>query len=328
MHITGYSPVHQPQTAPGQRIHASAQNLGELRQDDVIEAKAAVEDLSAEQGFVAAKQLVGIHKSLTLEQAVFMLNNKIPINQQTIAQFNGFLKHQNNLGAELAELAEALNRPEVQSAARESPPLSELRDMAGALFKKVEAGRGGLLFEELNAPAIKHEISRFLSALEERSELLPDAVRTASARAAREIGQSLRFIEQINDFSAYAQLPVIINGNKSTAELYVFNDSSDKKKIDPQNATAFISIATANIGCAEVFVKLIGKDAECDFGIEAQPGAALFKAGMPALAALLESEGYRLSRTSVNVQKGKKNILDIAKIHQAMMSRYTLDKTI
>lgn len=210
----------------------------------------------------------------------------------------------------------------------ESSPAEELREMARALFKKVEAGRGSLLSKELDAPSLKRELIRFLSALEERSELLPNGVRHTAARAAREIGQSFSFMEQINNFTAYVQLPLNINGAETTAELYVFNDNREKKNIDPQNATMFFSLGTANIGRVEVFAKVIGKDVQCDFGLEAQDGAALFRGHMEALAALLDAGGYRLSRASAGVRERSSDVLEISRKRPELASRYTLDRSV
>jgi len=159
---------------------------------------------------------------------------------------------------------------------------------------------------------------------------LPEQTRTELLSTAREIVQTLRFTEQINQCTAFVQLPVNINGEKTTAQLYVFNDSEEKKKIDPQNATLFLSLKTVNLGTVEGFVKVIGTGVEADFALQTEEAAGHFRAGLSDLSNLLESRGYRLERVTAAIAKTDEPLPPAAveKGRQEMVGRYRFNRAV
>jgi hypothetical protein len=168
------------------------------------------------------------------------------------------------------------------------------------LFTRATPERSGVLPRELDIPKQTREIGRLLSGLIETSREWSPHVRSELLSTAREIVQTLRFAEQLNHCTAYAQLPIMFSGEKTTAQLYVFNDSEQKnKKIDPKNATMFVSLRTMNLGMVEGFLKVIGAGVEADFTLGSEDAAQLFRTGLPELSQALEARGYRLERVTV-----------------------------
>lgn len=58
---------------------------------------------------------------------------------------------------------------------------------------------------------------------------------------------SIDFIRSINQHSNYLQLPLIINGDTSTAKLYVFKEGKRNKQINPGDATIVIVLDLTNL---------------------------------------------------------------------------------
>lgn len=209
-----------------------------------------------------------------------------------------------------------------------APGADPLRTMLRDLYKKVDAQRGDRLARELEAPALKRELAKFVSEFESRSGRYTEATGRAVRGALRDMEQSLKFMEQVNNFTAYVQIPLHIGGADTTAELYVFNDSREKRKIDPENATLFLSLGTAGIGRVEVFVKVVGNQVECDFGLENRELPAFFSGHMQELSALLEAAGYRLTRAAAAFAEQPADVIEIAKRRPEVSQRYTLDRSI
>jgi len=207
------------------------------------------------------------------------------------------------------------------------PAAPQLTETLNALFRKVAPDRQRILPRELDAPRLTREIGRLVSDVLETARSLPEVQRSEVVQVARDIVSSLRFAEQLNQCTAFAQLPVQIGKEKTTAQLYVFNDSKNtKKKIDPQNATMFVSLATANLGQVEGFVKVIGKNVEADFSLADEATSRRFRAALPELSGLLEAQGFRLARVGTNVSSGPpSDPAGVERTHVSRMGRYSLD---
>jgi hypothetical protein len=222
-------------------------------------------------------------------------------------------------------------QPQEQSVQlRDAPERTEkpLRDAIESLFRKVDPERARVLPREMNANAVARELSEAVSLLYERLESAPEdsprhnALRTAAA----ELDQSARFLNQVNNFAV--TVPLQWGEKRTTAELYVFNDGDGKKVIDPQNATVFVSLMTANAGRVETLIKVLGKNVECDFKTELPETVGAVESGMPTLAGLLDSQGYRLARTSVAEANRASDIFDVRRIREENKARYFFDRKV
>jgi hypothetical protein len=206
-------------------------------------------------------------------------------------------------------------------------PVHELLD---AIFQKISPERSRELPLKLDIPKQTREIGRLITTVLQRAESLPEQARTELVNTARDIVQTLRFSEQISHCASFAQLPLSINGERTTAQLYVFNDSEGGKKIDPRNATLFLSLSTSSLGTVEGFVKVIGKGVEADFSLQSEDIARRFRAGMPELEKLLEARGYRLERVNASVAASEVPLPPAAveKGRDERVRRYKFNRTV
>ena len=69
---------------------------------------------------------------------------------------------------------------------------------------------------------------------------------------------SIDFIRNINQHSNYLQLPLMMNGDTSTAKLYVFKEGKRNKQINPEDATVVIVLDLANLGHLESMIRVKG----------------------------------------------------------------------
>ncbi|MDL2273877.1 flagellar hook-length control protein FliK [Oscillospiraceae bacterium OttesenSCG-928-G22] len=179
---------------------------------------------------------------------------------------------------------------------------------------------------ELRAGGFHEQLGDALKALVSSLPLLKEPLRRAVEGEVTKLTKSLELVAQLDrTFSEYVQLPVVINGEKSSVELYVFSDGKKKnKKIDPKNATVFLSLGTANLGRVESFIKVTDKVVECDFTLENRESAEFMKRHGKELYPLLESAGYTLRRLSFAEWKPAE-IPEIADRREAVRRRYVFD---
>jgi len=196
-----------------------------------------------------------------------------------------------------------------------------------SLFKKVDPHNPHRLTNELNARELARELAEVIDAVKQRLSELEPQQREVLTRTVNELEQSVRFLDTLNKFTPIINIPLQWGDERTTAELYVFNDSRGKK-IDPQNATVFISLMTSNAGRVETMIKILGKSVECDFSLESDDVADAMRGGMHTLYKLLDVQGYRLARTSAQASEKVADIFDVSKIREQNKSRYFFDRKI
>jgi hypothetical protein len=181
----------------------------------------------------------------------------------------------------------------------------------------------------MDARRLTRELRNALRSVGERAADLPPAERAAIETRLKDIAAGVRFTQQLNDFSAICQIPLLLNNQKTTTELFVFNDNPRQKKIDPKNATLFLSLGTAHMGRVETFVKVIGKNIECDFALEDGVKAAYARESVYSLGAVLESIGYFLTRSAFSEQsEATSGPLAVEESREQFMKRYRFDRQV
>ncbi|MCL2081517.1 MAG: hypothetical protein FWH16_05385, partial [Oscillospiraceae bacterium] len=137
--------------------------------------------------------------------------------------------------------------PQTTYIARGGTPQTVEQKIA-SLFRKVDPHSPHRLPGELNARELARELDELIEAVRHKLPELAPRQREALARSVNELEQSVKFLDGLNRFTPIVNVPLQWGDRRTTAELYVFNDSGRGRKIDPHNATVFISLMTANTG--------------------------------------------------------------------------------
>ncbi|MGI6586731.1 MAG: flagellar hook-length control protein FliK [Lutisporaceae bacterium] len=106
---------------------------------------------------------------------------------------------------------------------------------------------------------------------------------------------SIDFIRNINQHSNYLQLPLMINGDTSTAKLYVFKEDKRNKQINPEDATVVIVLDLANLGHLESMIRVKGKSVSLTFRVENKNIGAILRKNGDSLKKSLNEKGYSLN---------------------------------
>ncbi|MCR4434383.1 MAG: flagellar hook-length control protein FliK [Clostridiales bacterium] len=157
----------------------------------------------------------------------------------------------------------------------------------------------------------------------ERLEIIKDSIRTSSLSNREdllnkidELHSSIKFMNGINNHAVYIQLPLNIQGNHTTGELYVLKRDSTKKKIDPGNVTIFLSLNTHNLGRIDSLLHINKKNISINLRVEDKSIFDLLKSNYKVLYDGLEKIGYKLVDLKYKVIEEDVNILNITKIAQ------------
>lgn len=110
---------------------------------------------------------------------------------------------------------------------------------------------------------------------------------------------SLDFIRNINEFSNFMQLPVMINSDATTAKLYVFKEGKSRKAIDPENATILLALDLNSLGHLESMIGIKGRSVNVTFRVEKDSIGTLIEKSGHILKKSLEEKGYNLSPVKI-----------------------------
>ena len=205
----------------------------------------------------------------------------------------------------------------------------QAKQLLNVLFREVAARPAQVLARELTgAETVKH-LAAVLSFLEKNEESLPVPARQAMARAAALVSGTLQMTEQMPAGTAVVPIPVAWQQHKTTAELFVLEDSRRKgKKIDPANATLFVSLGTQHMGRVETLVKIVGKHVECVLSSERDEAVAFLARHEADLGARLEEEGYRLVRMTAQRREKPADLLTVRQEHREKLRRARFDESV
>lgn len=107
-----------------------------------------------------------------------------------------------------------------------------------------------------------------------------------------------KMVSDINRF-AYMQIPININNEQKTAELYVYNRKKNKKQLDPNDIIMLIGLDTQNLGRVETAIKVQYKNVSLKICGEKVGAIDILKRKSVGLKKVLGEIGYHLSDIKV-----------------------------
>lgn len=147
---------------------------------------------------------------------------------------------------------------------------------------------------EINPVKLYHEIDSALQALKSSIQQLPYAIREAAANIANNLENNINFINQLNNYSSYVQLPLSIFSQNTTGELYMLKKGPKARKLDPSNMTVLISLDSNNIGRIDTLLSVDKNNISTNFRLEKSDVFQVLKENHKELYKGLLEKGFRL----------------------------------
>jgi|GEM_PF-3482328 len=160
----------------------------------------------------------------------------------------------------------------------------------------------------------REDIDRFLTdlrvTLAEAKEALSSrgVVNDTFSRAVDIAENGVRFLQDMRN-AVVVQLPVLINQQAATAELYVFRDKR-KKTAKNGAATALLALNELHLGRVEAYIRREGQAVSCQFRLGEKRTEALVRAEIHRLSARLAEVGFRLESVTYQALDEPFGILD------------------
>ena len=111
------------------------------------------------------------------------------------------------------------------------------------------------------------------------------------------LSNNLDFIESLNHFIPYVQIPFKGENGNNSGELYVFSNRRGLASND-SSVSAFIHLDTENLGPADIYVKLSGSNITTNFCLSDEESLDFIEKNISFLNKRLSDKGYNFSFTS------------------------------
>ena len=157
-----------------------------------------------------------------------------------------------------------------------------------------------------------------------RLSLVEEAISRAAPQAKTEIlGQTRRLMDHVRllnsiDQFVYMQLPVKLDEERRTAELYIFKKKNGKR-IDPDNANILLALDLENMGHWEGLINIRDKDVSIRMEVRGADEKEYFSENTVMLHELLAEAGFKLVSAAVNCSEKETTPLTALSV----LDRYT-----
>lgn len=120
--------------------------------------------------------------------------------------------------------------------------------------------------------------------------------------------QNIDFMNQVNQFANYVQIPLKMSNMNANAQLYVYANRDKLKKNDSELSAA-LQLDMDNLGRVNVFVKMKDKNVNTNFTLANEEALDLISDNIDVLSKRLEKLGYNV-QTKLELDDKASDIID------------------
>ena len=182
------------------------------------------------------------------------------------------------------------------------------------------------LKDDLHAKSLYKDINNVLDIIRDTVSLSDNAMKDQLINKTDSMQNMIRFINDLNSHSTFLQIPLKILDQNTNCEIYVLKKNSGKKRIDPGNVTAYISLETTNIGKVDTLINLNKKNISINMIVENDSVRDFVKMGHNLLYKSLTEKGYNLSDLKCRVACEDVNIINANSVmNKEIVKRGSID---
>lgn len=165
--------------------------------------------------------------------------------------------------------------------------------------------------EVKNPESINEHLNKIFEDTAKITQSMTDSVKASEtlSQAVSNLNENLQFVQTLGDLAMYVQIPMIMNNEANTGDLYVYaNKKNLLEKSD--NITAMLRLDMKNLGRVDVYVKLSNSNSlSTDFTLEDDDTLAFIEEHIDILNERLEKLGFNVTN-SFNTKSNAPSIFD------------------
>jgi hypothetical protein len=148
--------------------------------------------------------------------------------------------------------------------------------------------------EEINPVKLYRNMDNAIHTLKSSIQQLPETMQQTAMNIVNNVESNVKFINQLNNYSSYVQIPLSIFNKNTTGELYMLKKGSKSRKLDASRITVLISLDSNNIGRIDTLLSVDKKNISTNFRLENSDAFDILKENHKQLYTSLLGKGYRL----------------------------------
>lgn len=187
------------------------------------------------------------------------------------------------------------------------PKIKEFLDISPVL-------RGKMLEGNFDSNKIFNELVVKLNVIKDYITQNPVTNSESIISTISNIDNHISFMNNVNNMYMFFQMPVVMNQNETNVDLYFVKNNRESKKIDPDNATMFISLNTSNLGVVESLISIQLKKVNFNFSLEDNDIIDYFKKNQSFLEELIEDLGYTIGRISYSLSENPTDVVSFNRL--------------
>ncbi|MBF8984300.1 hypothetical protein IZY60_12200 [Lutibacter sp. B2] len=248
---------------------------------------------------------------MDFDKIIFMLQHKMKVNLMNATNINNIINKDNTLTDQFNSLLKLLDDSGV-----DLEIIKELKNIHMELkdSKKVKL-------------PIAENLKKIYSTLNSIETFLESVNNTKKGTITNEIvnlKSSLDFINKINQFQTYFQMPVMINNEMKNLELFIEHKKNKKKKLNPKDIRIFIALDTNNLDYVHALIEIKDKDITCNFRFVTDDAKLIVKKYEKILMDALKKYDFQRVNLNYVVSQDKMSILNIES-NDANSTLYSID---
>lgn len=187
---------------------------------------------------------------------------------------------------------------------------AEVKDFLDKIFKDVLLGRFTKSTEELSEnPEVKELYKQLYSDTKRLTKAIEDVFPKESQAyaAVAKLNSNIDFMDSLNSFIPYVQIPFNSDGTAKAGELYVYKNKHSLSSKDSE-ITAFVHLDTKNLGPADVYIRLKDDRVSTHFTLDSEENLDFIMNNIDFLNKRLSDKGYSFSAEASAAKQDKSPI--------------------
>lgn len=225
-------------------------------------------------------------KSTDMEAITYLVSKELKATPKNLGQLIKNIENSDGISQFLEKLQRRMD-------VSDNPELQEIKESIKKVFlepRQVE-DKGEVILQLKDIAKLGEKLESYLLSSGNKDPEIRDVLSN--------LRDNIDFIKNINEYNNYLQLPLLINGDTSTAKLYVFKEGKRSKAINPENATILVALDLKNLGHMESLIGIMRKTVNVTFRVENKGIGTLIEKQSLLLKNSLLKKGYSLSPVKI-----------------------------
>ena len=242
-----------------------------------------------------------------IKNTLFLVSNDIDVTPKNLIELGNNVKNDVKIGDILNNL---LNK--IETIENNVEGFSKLKSEIKKLFMTPEKFQENLYIEDKFKDIF--ELGRKVEEILYKNNIHD----IEFSKLLNEVKDKLDFIKVVNENNNYLHMPLLLNNQRSTLDIYIVNDKENQKQKKPNNgnATVLISLDLDHVGHIESMITIEKKNVSLVFRTDNNMIKDLISSKLMSLNLLLKEKGYMLIASKVTYIDEKFSLNTISNIQR------------